>query len=64
MFAVARLLSRAQRSIDAARDECMQFGTALLEDQGTRPQAAKIPMLAVTPTEVIEAMHHCMPNES
>jgi hypothetical protein len=32
--------------------------------QGTRPQAAKIPMLAVTPTEVIEAMHHCIPNES
>jgi hypothetical protein len=32
--------------------------------QGTRPEAAKIPMLAVTSTEVIEAMHHCMPNES
>jgi len=30
----------------------------------TRPQAAKMPMLAVTPTEVFDAMHHCIPNEA
>ncbi len=30
----------------------------------TRPQAAKMPMFAVTPTEVFDAMHHCMPNEA
>jgi len=33
--------------------------TALV--QGTVAQAAKMPMFAVTPTEVLEAMHHCIP---
>jgi hypothetical protein len=31
---------------------------------GTRAQAAKMPMLAVTSTEVLEAMHHCMPSDA
>ncbi|MGH3626220.1 MAG: hypothetical protein ACRDRL_02065 [Sciscionella sp.] len=31
---------------------------------GTVAQAAKMPILAVTPTEVFEAMHHCMPSEA
>lgn len=31
---------------------------------GTRPQAAKIEIVAETPTEVLEAMHHCMPSEA
>lgn len=30
---------------------------------GTVTQAAKMPMVAVTPTEVFEAMHHCIPSE-
>lgn len=36
---------------------------AQLPGNGTVAQAAKMPMVAVTPTEVLEAMHHCMPNE-
>ncbi len=31
--------------------------------EGTLAQAAKMPMFAATPTEVLEAMHHCMLNE-
>ncbi len=30
---------------------------------GTVAQAAKMPMVAVTPTEVFEAMHHRIPSE-
>ncbi|MDQ2874267.1 MAG: hypothetical protein M3Y33_05425 [Actinomycetota bacterium] len=36
---------------------------AQLPGHGTVAQAAKMPMVAVTPTEVLEAMHHCMPSE-
>jgi len=32
--------------------------------QGTVAQAAKMPMFAVTPTEVLEATHHCMPSDA
>jgi hypothetical protein len=31
---------------------------------GARAQAAKMPIFAVTPTEVLEAMHHCMPSDA
>jgi hypothetical protein len=31
---------------------------------GTRAEAAKMPIFAVTPTEVLETMHHCMPSDA
>ncbi len=50
-------------SKNARASACSGAERAQFPSNGTVAQAAKMPMVAVTPTEVLEAMHHCMPSE-
>ncbi len=49
--------------MNARASACSRAEHAQLPGNGTVAQAAKMPIVAVTPTEVLEAMHHCMPSE-